>query len=129
MSRPSHSSRFYHPTYVGWGVQIIKHKLKFKQKTKLVKVFLTHRHEVTKCSMDGGRIKSLLSWGSPLYVHSLETLHLWASRLSQLCSWGFRPSRTWSGVTSWKKESSTPQWTKVFKFIFASKLHHLPGLR
>jgi len=24
MSRPSHSSEFYHPNYIGWGVQIIK---------------------------------------------------------------------------------------------------------
>ena len=28
-----------------------------------------------------------------------------------------------------RRESSPPQWTKVFKFIFISKFHHLPALR
>ena len=71
MPRPSHSSRFYHPHNIGWGVQINKYTLCEKNLE-----LLTAEHGGSYCNLTTGTCKVEESRRLPIQVDILPE-YLW----------------------------------------------------
>ena len=72
MPFPSHSSRFYHPNNIGWGVQIIQ----FLVMLNITKLLVWNNY-VTQCSITRGlRVGLCSEYHVPVFLQDFHSLHL-----------------------------------------------------